>query len=307
MLEVPGLDLWAGRAGLASALSSRGTQREMFRRKIRSALFIDFQNIAGQLGAEFAQSMSAWLAWLEDGAFDPGGKGRRLVERRIYCDAPNHKKHAATFAQYDFVAIPTAADLSIALDALETTYLNKRIKEYIVLTVDQDFAPLLEKLGDRQKDRVVTIQEGTPSALNFPDRADIVIPLRHLREAFTYKRPPTLLTRARDAVAGLKERGTKLRHAVRRMRRRVGKSQAIKVGAEHLSTLARKTPKSEVGRRTVLNYLATHMPEWQSAGRFLGCEDYASMVQQMVEVRDDLLLIRKSNGGVGIMAAPRDE
>jgi hypothetical protein len=31
------------------------------------------------------------------------------------------------------------------------------------------------------------------------------------------------------------------------------------------------------------------------------------MIQQMVEVRDDLLLIRKSNGGVGIMAAPRDE
>jgi hypothetical protein len=46
------------------------------------------------------------------------------------------------------------------------------------------------------------------------------------------------------------------------------------------------------------------MPEWQGAGRYLGCEDYASMIQQMVEVRDDLLLIRKSNGGVGIMAAP---
>jgi hypothetical protein len=279
----------------------------MFRRKIRSALFIDFQNIAGQLGAEFAQSMSAWLAWLEDGAFEPSGRARRLIERRIYCDASNHKKHAAMFAEYDFVAIPTAADLTIALDALETTYLSRRIKEYIVLTVDQDFAPLLEKLGDRQKDRVVTIQEGTPSATNFPDRADIVIPLQDLKAAFAYKRPPTLLTRARGAVAGLKERWLELRRAARRMRRRVGKRHAIKVGAEHLSTLAQKTPRSEVGRRTVLRYLAIHMPEMQSAGRFLGCEDYASMIQQMVEVRDDLLLIRKSNGGVGIMAAPRDE
>jgi len=279
----------------------------MFRRKTRSALFIDFQNIAGQLGSEFTQSMSAWLAWLEDGGFDPGGKGRRLVEKRIYCDAPNHKKHAATFAQYDFVAIPTAADLTIALDALETTYLSKRIKEYIVLTVDQDFAPLLEKLGDRQKDRVITIQEGTPSATNFPDRADIVIPLADLKAAFAYKRRPTLLSRASGAVAHVRSRAAEVRRAIHRARRRVGKSQAIRLGAEHLSALARKTPKSEVGRRTVLSYLAAHMPEWQSAGRYLGCEDYPSMVQQMVEVRDDLLLIRKSNGGVGIMAAPKDE
>lgn len=279
----------------------------LFRPKVRSALFIDFQNIAGQLGAEFAASMSAWLAWLEDGAFDPQGRERRLIEKRIYCDAPNHKKHAATFAQYDFVAIPTAADLTIALDALETTYLSKRIREYIVLTVDQDFAPLLEKLGDRQKDRVVTIQPGTPSATNFPDRADIVIPLENLRAAFTYKRPPTLLTRATGALSRLKARGTKVRRAIRRARRQVGTTAAIRAGAAHLSTLAHKTPKSEVGRRTLLQYLATHMPEAEAAGRYLGCEDYQSMVQQMVEVRDDLLLIRKSNGGVGIMAAPTDE
>lgn len=276
----------------------------MIRRRVRSALFIDFQNIAGQLGAEFAASMPAWLAWLEDGAFDPSGRERHLIEKRIYCDAPNHKKHAATFAQYDFVAVPTAADLTIALDALETTYLSRRIKEFIVLTVDQDFAPLLEKLGDRQKDRVVTIQEGTPSAANFPDRADIVIPLQDLKAAFAYKRPPTLLARASGALARLNKRAVNARQAIRRARRRVGKSAAIKAGAAHLSALAHKTPKSEVGRRTVLSYLTTHMPEWQGAGRYLGCEDYASMIQQMVEVRDDLLLIRKSNGGVGIMAAP---
>src|SRR5262249_43791369 len=150
----------------------RGDPPKMFRPKVRSALFIDFQNIAGQLGADFAASMPAWLAWIEDGVFDPKGRERLLVEKRIYCDAPNHKKHAKTFEQHDFVAIPTAADLTIALDALETTFVSKRIREYIVLTVDQDFAPLLEKLGDRQKDRVVTIQPGTPSASNFPDRAD---------------------------------------------------------------------------------------------------------------------------------------
>jgi NYN domain-containing protein len=279
----------------------------MFRRRKKTALFIDFQNMAGQLGADFAASMPAWLAWLEDGAFDPARNKRRLLARRIYCDAPNHKKYAAMFAQHDFVAIPTAADLTIALDALETTFERKSIEEYIILTVDQDFAPLLEKLGDRQKDRVVTVQEGTPSAANFPDRADIVIALDSLRAAFAYRRPPTLLARASGFLLRLKERLSRMRQAVRRARRRVGKSQALKVGAEHLSTLAHKTPRAEVGRRTVMQYLAAHMPEMQTEERYLGCQDYADMIQQMVEIRDDLLLIRKTNGGFGVMAAPRED
>jgi NYN domain-containing protein len=263
--------------------------------------------MAGQLGADFAASMPAWLAWLEDGVFDPARKRRHLMVRRIYCDAANHKKHAEMFADHEFVAIPTAADLTIALDALETTFERTRIEEYIILTVDQDFAPLLEKLGDRQKDRVVTVQEGTPSAANFPDRADIVIPLDRLRAAFAYRRPPTLLARASGFLLRLKERLSRMRQAIRRARRRVGKSQALKVGAEHLSALAHKTPRAEVGRRTVMQYLAAHMPEMQTAGRYLGCQDYADMIQQMVEIRDDLLLIRKTNGGLGVMAAPREE
>jgi hypothetical protein len=289
----------------------------MLRRKITSALFIDFQNMAGQLGADFAASIPAWLAWLEDGAFDSRRSRRHVLERRMYCDASNYKRHAATFAQHGFTVIPTAADLAIALDALECTYVRKRIEEYIILTVDQDFAPLLEKLGDRRKQRIVTVQEGTASANIFPDRAEIVIPLGRFKGALRYTPPLTLLARAsknlkkakaslraaKGFLQGAKRRLASLVETAHRAQSRAGRSASLVVGAKHLATLAHKTPRFEVGRRTVMRYLKAHMPELSNA-RFLGCKDYADMIQQMVELRDDLLLIRKRNGGVAVMAAP---
>ena len=36
----------------------------MFRRKIKSALFIDFDNVVSLLTREFASSIPKWLAWL---------------------------------------------------------------------------------------------------------------------------------------------------------------------------------------------------------------------------------------------------
>jgi hypothetical protein len=280
----------------------------MFFRKIRSAIFVDFQNIAGQLGPDFAASMPAWLAWLEDGAFDPRGRRRRFLEKRIYCDAPNHKKHAARFAQHKFDVIPTAADLAIALDALESTFARPRISEYIILTVDQDFAPLLEKLGDRRKDLVATVQDGTTSAAIFPDRADIVIPLQNLEAAFAYQRPPSLAARASTSLRRARTRLSALTAKTRRVSPPPEKPPAtLAIGAQHLSTLAHKTPRNEVGRRTVMRYLTLHMPELKNGPGSLGCKDYADMVQQMVAIRDDLLLIRQLNGGVSVMAAPRPD
>ena len=276
----------------------------MFFRKTRSAIFVDFQNIAGQLGPDFAVSMPAWLAWLEDGAFDPKRRKRRFLEKRIYCDAPNHKKHAARFARHEFVAIPTAADLRIALDALESTYAHAGIKEYIILTVDQDFAPLLERLGDRQKDRVATVQDGTTSAAIFPDRADIVIPLQSLKAAFAYKRPPSLMAQASISLLRARARLSALMGKVRRAQSQPGQRAALKIGAEHLARLAHKTPREEVGRRTLMRYLAQHMPELKHSPQWLGCKDYPEMIRQMVAIRNDLLLIRQLNGGVSVIAAP---
>ena len=46
----------------------------MLRRRIRSALYIDFENVPLPPDA-----IANWLAWLEDGVFDPTGRRRRFL------------------------------------------------------------------------------------------------------------------------------------------------------------------------------------------------------------------------------------
>ena len=49
----------------------------MFRRPVKSALYIDFNNIAAQfVGGGFGDAFAGWLAWLEDGQFDPAERER---------------------------------------------------------------------------------------------------------------------------------------------------------------------------------------------------------------------------------------
>ena len=94
----------------------------MFRRKIRSALFVDFQNMAGKLGAGFAKAAPEWLAWLEDGQFDGKRAKRTFLEKRVYMDLNNYNALSSRFQELGFDTIPTAADMMIALDTAESLY-----------------------------------------------------------------------------------------------------------------------------------------------------------------------------------------
>ncbi len=87
---------------------------------VKTALFVDFQNIAGKLGAAFPKSLPAWLSWLEDGRFDPERRKRRLLERRAYFDPNNHRAYGPVFQAAGFDTIPTAADMMLALDLAES-------------------------------------------------------------------------------------------------------------------------------------------------------------------------------------------
>ena len=63
----------------------------MLSRRIRSALFIDFENISSYCPAD---KIDAWVGWLEEGEFDENGRRRRLVQKRIYLNASHGKYHA---------------------------------------------------------------------------------------------------------------------------------------------------------------------------------------------------------------------
>jgi len=272
-------------------------------RPIRCALFIDFNNIAGKVpGGEFVESLSAWMAWLEDGGFDPRKRRRRFVEKRVYIAAP-YEHYVPRLVDAGFEAIPSAADLLLALDAVESIYIGKNAREYIVFTVDRDFAELLERLGEREKDRVVTIERGTPSETLFPDRAEIVVPLESLKAALRYRRQPRLWRRlAGLALLPSAALYRPLREARLRRRQQAQATKALMAAADHIATLAHKTPGSPVGKRTVMKYLMAQMGQSEDLSRYFGCRDYSEMMRKVVEIRKDLRLIKYGAGGVAVMA-----
>jgi hypothetical protein len=160
----------------------------MLRRRLRSALYIDWANINPQFpSGTFVDSLPAWLPWLEDGKFDPTGRRRSFVEMRAYING-NYLRHVPALEAAGFEVIPSSDDMLIALDMADSAAGDNGIREYILFTVDEEFVHLLERLGERGKLRAVTVAEGQASAKAFPPRSEIIIPLDRLRSAFPYRR-----------------------------------------------------------------------------------------------------------------------
>jgi NYN domain len=276
----------------------------VFHRPVRSALYIDFNNIAAQfVGGGFGDALPGWLAWLEDGRFDPERRRRTFKAKRAYLTA-HYRRHAPALEQAGFQVIPSAADLVIALDMAESLCGGRDIKEYVLLTVDSDFVHVLERLGERQKNRVVTVQTGLPCAASFPPRAEITIPLENLRAAFDYRRHPGLVRRLSITLSrtflGL---GQVYRKAWP-LSRPKPESPVLTAVADQVAILAHRTPGLPVGRETVMRHLQRNLPEFK-ASRFAGCGSYPEMIRQVAAIRGDLELFRHPNGGIAIMA-PRD-
>lgn len=158
--------------------------------RIRSALFIDFENMP--LARD---SIENWLAWLEDGAFD-GGRRRRFVLKRVYWNSGVQKFESAYKASGFEVmlcgryhGLANSVDVQMAIDIIETTYQQPRIDEYILITRDTDFVPVLRRLREKQKRTAFMVHE---SKLNvhttYRQHADVLIPVRALDAARRYER-----------------------------------------------------------------------------------------------------------------------
>ena len=229
---------------------------------------------------------------------------RTFLQKRVYLGEP-YLHFAKPLEANGFQTILSSADLIIALDLVESVHQQPAIKEYVLLSVDNDFQHLLERLGERSKIRVATIEAGAPCAATFPPRAEIVFPVESLKVALDYRRPLSRWRRAfglvRETAAGVRQRYKGL---VRRLRHR-GERRWIRVAADHVAALAHETPGLPLGKDTVVRHLTRLMPDVTS-GRFRSRGAYQELLRQMTEIRDDLRLFEYPNGGIAIMAEPRE-
>ncbi|HJV36991.1 NYN domain-containing protein [Geomonas sp.] len=140
---------------------------------IRAALFVDFDNIFlnfhnqdQDLAKAFATRPERWLKWLVESKLPLPGNGvdRRILIRRCYLNPSSFGDFRPYFTKAAFEVIDcppltsrgkTSTDVHMVMDILETLHHYPSIDEFIVLSGDADFTPVLIKL--RKHDRRTSV------------------------------------------------------------------------------------------------------------------------------------------------------
>ena len=160
---------------------------------MKSALFVDFDNVYTQLRAlqpaaaeRFARQPTEWIRWLVESLGIPDGHEptarRRLLVRRCYLNPNWYQtyRHAFLRAGFEIVDCPpvtsqgkTSTDIHMVLDIVELLQHEVRYDEFVVLSADADFTPVLRKLR-RYDRRTSVLAIGFPSAA-YQASADLLI------------------------------------------------------------------------------------------------------------------------------------
>ncbi|MCA9545201.1 MAG: NYN domain-containing protein [Myxococcales bacterium] len=146
------------------------------RRRIRSALFVDFDNVYIGLDQEdhqaaraFADEPAEWIAWMERLMALPGSwfepeTRRSILMRRCYLSPRRFGRYRPSFtrAGFDVIDCPAltmrgknSADIRMVIDIFDAMQHETFFDEFIILSSDSDFTPVLSRL--RSHDRRTTV------------------------------------------------------------------------------------------------------------------------------------------------------
>lgn len=149
----------------------------------RSALFVDFDNIflslRDQVGLpaahRFANNPQIWLDWLEKqlslGHMGEDFTARRILIRKCYLNPTTFGKFRPYFTQAAFEVVDcppltqggkTSADIHMVMDIMDTLDHPARYDEFILLSADADFTPVLLRVRHFDR-RSVVLAAGFPS------------------------------------------------------------------------------------------------------------------------------------------------
>ncbi len=160
---------------------------------IRSALFVDFDNIYTRLAEQdeaaadrFARQPLQWISWLEE-SLPPYGRNetppdRNILVRRCYLNPGAFGRYRPYFIRSAFETVDcppltargkTSADVHMVLDIVELLDHTVLFDEFIIMSADADFTPILLKLRKWNR-RAVVLAVGSSSPA-YRAASDLVI------------------------------------------------------------------------------------------------------------------------------------
>jgi hypothetical protein len=161
---------------------------------VRSALFVDFDNIYLGLQREdpnaaeqFATNPSHWLHWLQESlsldSEDLGGRQKRkILSRRCYLNPSQFGRFRPYFTRSAFEVVDcppltsggkTSADIQMVMDILDALGHTTRFEEFIILSGDADFTPVLLRLS--KHDRRSAVLAVGPASVAYKAACDQLI------------------------------------------------------------------------------------------------------------------------------------
>jgi hypothetical protein len=172
-------------------------------RTVRTAIFVDFDNMFGGLTAmdkaaaeSFATDPGRLLSWLEYGDDLDGRFRRRFLMKACYLNPEVFRKYRSFFVSAGFRVIDcpsltqkgkSAADIHLVLDVVDTLEHKTRFEEFIICSADADFTPLMVKL--RSHDRRTVMVAAGPAAAAYQSVCDETVTPMQIVEAFAERQP----------------------------------------------------------------------------------------------------------------------
>ena len=168
-------------------------------RRLRSALFVDFDNVYiglarldPQAAEAFATDPGHWLSELGQGSDVDGDLTRRFLVRACYLNPSVYSRFRPNFTRAGFKVVDcpsltqqgkSSADINLVLDAVDALAATTRYDEFVIVSADADFTPLAQRC--RADDRRVTIITASPAASAYRSVADTVIGADQLADLVT--------------------------------------------------------------------------------------------------------------------------
>ena len=160
----------------------------------RAALFVDFENVhrglcesSPEAARRFATQPARWVQWMERTlgplVVDLDDQPRKLLRRICYLEPARSGQFRPYFTRAGFRVVDcpalttmgkNSADIHMVLDILDTLTHPERYDEFIVLSVDADFTPVLLRL--REHDRRTAMLVSGPAAAALQAACDFAIP-----------------------------------------------------------------------------------------------------------------------------------
>lgn len=264
--------------------------------RVRSALFVDFDNIYLGLQREdpvaaeqFATDPTRWLLWLQDILPNQDGddRKRKILLRRCYLNPSQFGRFRPYFTRSAFEVVDcppltsggkTSADIHMVMDILDTLGHATRFDEFILLSGDADFTPVLLRLS--KHDRRSAILAVGPASVAYKAACDLLID------------QDTFLEEAIGATPG--------------QATRTAYGPSTSAMAELLHHIADKLYEraSASGElvATELPPIFREFPEFTASTNWLGFNSLRNMTMAVVSTRADLSMIDGDPWRVGIVA-----